>query len=154
VTAEERHVVRIVRMVVWRTRRRVLKWVVLLPGPEPVPTAAVYRALEARGVDGGTDDAIYQWTIAGGELPLAACVNELQPVVVAGWPEVGNRLAAIRETAPLRGQVSGSGGTVFALFATRDAAERAAQALVPYRALLAPVLGREQAQPRPSAPEA
>ena len=128
-------------------------WVALLPGPEPVPTAAVYRALEPRGVDGGTDDAIYRWTIAGGELPLAACVNELQPVVVAGWPEVGRRLAAIRDTAPLLGQVSGSGGTVFGLYPTRAAAERAAQGLGEFRPLLAPVLGREQARPRLSASE-
>lgn len=129
-------------------------WVVLLPGPEPVPTAAVYRALEPRGLDDGTGDAIYRWTIAGGELPLAACVNELQPVVVAGWPEVGRRLAAIRGTAPLLGLLSGSGGTVFGLYATREAAERAAQELGAFRPLLAPVLARGEARPRPSVTEA
>lgn len=129
-------------------------WAVLLPGPDPVPTATVYRALEPRGVDDGTGDAIYQWTIAGGELPLAACVNDLQPVVVAGWPEVGDRVAAILRTAPLLGQVSGSGGTVFGLYADKAAAERATGRLAAYRPLLAPVLPRAQARPRPSAPEA
>ena len=129
-------------------------WVVLLPGPEPVPTAAVYRALEPRVLDDGTGDAIYQWTIAGGELPLAACVNDLQPAVVAGWPEVGRRLAAIGGTAPLLGLLSGSGGTVFGLYATRDAAERAAQGLGAFRPLLAPVLARDEARLRPSVTEA
>jgi len=129
-------------------------WVVLLPGPEPVPTAAVYRAFEPRGLDDATGDAIYQWTIAGGELPLAACVNELQPVVVAGWPEVGGRLAAIRETGPLLGQVSGSGGTVFGLYGGSADAEDAVRRLTAHRPLLAPVLPRGQARPRPSASEA
>jgi 4-diphosphocytidyl-2C-methyl-D-erythritol kinase len=72
---------------------------------------------------------------------------------MAGWP-VGRRLAAVRSTLPLLGLVSGSGGTVFGLFATSAAAERAAQRLGPYRPLLAPVLGREPARPRSSAPEA
>lgn len=129
-------------------------WVVLLPGPEPIPTAAVYRALEPPGVDDGSGDAIYRWTVVGGELPLAACVNDLQPAVVAGWPEVGRRLAAIGGTAPLLGQVSGSGGTVFGLYATRDAAERSARELGAFRPLLAPVLARDEARPRRSGPEA
>lgn len=129
-------------------------WVVLLPGPEPIPTAAVYRALGPRGVDDGTGDAIYRWTVAGGELPLAACVNDLQPAVVAGWPEVGRRLAAIRGTAPLLGQVSGSGGTVFGLYESNAAAERATRRLGAFGPLLAPVLARDEARPRRSGPEA
>ncbi len=129
-------------------------WVVLLPGPEPVPTAAVYQALEPSGVDDGTGDAIYRWTVAGGELPLAACRNDLQAVVVAAWPEVGRRLAAIRGTVPLLGLLSGSGGTVFGLYESEAAAERAAQRLAEFRPLLAPVLARDEARPRRSVSEA
>ena len=64
-------------------------WLVLVPGPEPIPTAEVYRALDASVLDGDAGSEIYRWVIEGGELPLGSCRNDLQPTVVKRWPEVG-----------------------------------------------------------------
>ena len=104
-------------------------WAVLLPGRDPVSTAEVYRRLDAGGIDAGPVPEVYRWVATGGQLPLSACRNDLEPAVVEGWPEVGRRLSAMQATDALLARVSGSGGTVFGLFADEVAASRAARAL-------------------------
>lgn len=124
-------------------------WAVLLPGREPVPTAEVYRRLDAGGVDAGPVPEVYRWVATGGRLPLSACRNDLEPVVVEGWPEVGRRLGAMQATDALLARVSGSGGTVFGLFADEVAASRAARALKAWHPVVAPLLTRETSVVRP-----
>jgi 4-diphosphocytidyl-2-C-methyl-D-erythritol kinase len=118
-------------------------WVVLLPGMEGIPTAEVYRALDAGGVDERPQSAVYQWIARGGEVPFAACRNDLEPTVMRRWPDVATRLAAVRGTRPLVALLSGSGGTVFGLFDDRPAADAAAGTLAQFGPMVAPVLSRE-----------
>jgi 4-diphosphocytidyl-2-C-methyl-D-erythritol kinase len=121
-------------------------WAVLLPGVEPVSTAEVYRLLAAAALDEREPSAVYRWVIGGGTLPLGACRNELEPTVVEHWPWVGDRLRALRGTAPLLAQVSGSGGTVFAIYEDEGGARRAAAELVALSPLAVPVLTRQGSQ--------
>ncbi len=129
-------------------------WVVIVPGESPVPTAEVYGALPAAGVDERPAGALYHWVVAGGELPIAACRNELEPTVVARWPGVARRLAAVRTTRPLLASLSGSGGAVFGLYENEGAAANAAGELAHLAPLLAAVLPRAASLLRPSAEEA
>ncbi len=117
-------------------------WVVLLPGPEPIPTAAVYQELAAGPLAGKSLPALADWLATGGTLPLDLCNNDLEPVVLRRWPEAGERLAAVRASGPALAMLSGSGGTVFGLFRSREAAGEAGKALEPLAPIVAPVLSR------------
>jgi len=128
-------------------------WVVLLPGEEAISTAEVYRDLRAEPVDGWPQSEVYQWIERGGEAPFGACRNDLETTVLAQWPAVARRLAAIRGTHPLLALLSGSGGTVFGLYRDRTAAERASSALASYAPVVAPLLTREASRLRPSGEE-
>lgn len=128
-------------------------WVVLLPGQEPVPTVEVYRALPPRVLDGRLESAVYEWVVTGGELPLAACRNDLQSTVLERWPAIAGRLERVSKAGPLLAMVSGSGGTVFGLFADEAQARRAEQALEGVAPIVVPLLGRARAQLQPSVEE-
>lgn len=128
-------------------------WVVLVPGGESVPTADVYRALPPRRLDGRLESAVYEWVVSGGELPLADCRNDLQPTVLERWPAIAGRLERVRRTSPRLAMVSGSGGTVFGLFAERTEAEAAAVTLGDLRPVVAPVLRRVEAHLQPASGE-
>jgi len=121
-------------------------WVVLLPGREPVPTPEVYRALPPRVVDGRVESEVYHWVVSGGELPLLACRNDLQPTVVERWCEVAKRLKAVQASAPMLAMVSGSGGTVYGLYAGEAEALVAGAALAEHAPLIVPVLPRSSSQ--------
>ena len=128
-------------------------WLVLLPGDAPVPTAEVYRNLRVGSWSASPATAVYDWVADGGDLPLFACRNDLEPTVVAGWPKVGSRLEVLRATDPLLATVSGSGGTVFAVYAGEDRAIAEAARLTTHRPIVAPLLDRARAELRPAAVE-
>ncbi len=52
--------------------------------------------------------------------------NDLQPIVVEGWPVVAEVLGDLVATGPLRAAVSGSGAAAYAVYADRRSAEAAA----------------------------
>jgi 4-diphosphocytidyl-2-C-methyl-D-erythritol kinase len=124
-------------------------WIVLLPGEAPVSTAEVYRLLNVGPVGGAAASRVYDWSMAGGALPLEACRNDLEAPVVARFPSVGRRVEAMRATSPLLAMVSGSGGTVYGLFPTEAAAVAASRRVASFGPSLAPVLTREQSLLRP-----
>lgn len=128
-------------------------WVVLVPGRESVPTAEVYRALPARALDGQPAHEVYEWVASGGELPIHACRNDLQPTVLERWPAVAGRLQRVEETGPRLAMVSGSGGTVFGLYGEEDTALDAALVLADLEPIVAPVLQRDAARLQPSVGE-
>ena len=125
-------------------------WVVLLPGPEPVSTSAVYAAFRPGKLDGPGTSEVYHWVVAGGQPPFSAFRNDLQPTVIGLWPEVGRRLEMVASTRPRLAMLAGSGGTVFGLYADAAGARRAADQLAAHRPRVAPLLGREASVPRPS----
>jgi 4-diphosphocytidyl-2-C-methyl-D-erythritol kinase len=128
-------------------------WLVLLPGEEPVPTAQVYKRLELGSGVRGTATAVYDWLAKGGEVPVSAFRNDLETTVIAFWPKVRSRLDALRATGPLLAMVSGSGGTVFAVYADEAGARAEAARLAGFSPIVAPLLSRERSSLRPSALE-
>jgi 4-diphosphocytidyl-2C-methyl-D-erythritol kinase len=56
-------------------------------------------------------------------------VNELEPVVLDLRPELAGALADLRDAGALAAAVSGSGPTVFGVFASLDEARRAASSI-------------------------
>ncbi|MEW6337180.1 MAG: 4-(cytidine 5'-diphospho)-2-C-methyl-D-erythritol kinase [Acidobacteriota bacterium] len=117
-------------------------WLVLLPGPEPIPTAAVYRELGAAPLARPSQQSKGEPLAEGGVPALEACRNDLEPVALRRWPEVAERLGAVRATGPALAMLSGSGGTVFGLYRDRAAAAEAGNALEAYAPIVAPVLSR------------
>lgn len=124
-------------------------WVVLLPGDEPVPTAQVYGLLDGASALRGPAVEVDFWLQRGGELPLAALRNDLEPTVVAGWPPVRDRLESVGRAGAMLAMVSGSGGTVFGVYSDEASAQAGAARCAPLRALVAPLLGRERSRLRP-----
>lgn len=98
-----------------------------------MPTGPVFRAFDAanpspappldpsfRGVSGA----------GGARALLAASRNDLEPYAIARAPSVRGAIEALsRAPGALPARMSGSGATVFALFASRVSAARAAQAM-------------------------
>lgn len=124
-------------------------WLVLLPGEEPVSTAEVYASLGLGPAGKALGSPVYDWSAGGGPLPLGACRNDLEPTVTARWPPVGRRLQALQATGPLLAMVSGSGGTVFAVYPGEERAREVAERLGPYRPMVAPLLTRAGSLLRP-----
>lgn len=122
-------------------------WLVVVPGSEAVATALVYCAFEAGLLRAAGADPVYYFVVAGGEFPLAACVNDLEAAVLPAWPGVAARLDRVRAAGAALARVSGSGGTVFGLFREESGARTAARALAGDGAVAVPLLGREASRP-------
>ncbi|MBE7247053.1 MAG: 4-(cytidine 5'-diphospho)-2-C-methyl-D-erythritol kinase, partial [Actinomycetospora chiangmaiensis] len=106
--------------------------VLINPGV-PVPTAPVFKALglePGQSLDGATHP--YIAPDLGGEALVAAIAparNDLEAPALTVAPVIGAALAALREQGCRLARMSGSGATVFALFADRRGAVRAATVL-------------------------
>jgi 4-diphosphocytidyl-2-C-methyl-D-erythritol kinase len=114
-------------------------WAVLANPRIPMATGDVFKALDARALHA---DAMPPPETAPPDVAdIAGCLaylaehgNDLEDVVCALCPEVADlraRLAELDEA--LLARMSGSGATCFALFASRQAAERGAQRLAALR---------------------
>jgi 4-diphosphocytidyl-2-C-methyl-D-erythritol kinase len=106
--------------------------VLLLPHPEPLATADVYRRADALGVPRAEDELrarLEAVDASGADLPDDLVVNDLEPAARDLCPAIGEALAAVRAAGADRALVCGSGPTVAGLFANADAARAAAVAL-------------------------
>jgi 4-diphosphocytidyl-2-C-methyl-D-erythritol kinase len=95
-----------------------------------VSTAAVFAGLE--GTDGpGMPDAIPRWRdVAEAAEWLARQRNDLEPAALRRAPVIAAAKKALAaEPACLLARMSGSGGTVFGLFASDEEARRTAERL-------------------------
>jgi 4-diphosphocytidyl-2-C-methyl-D-erythritol kinase len=99
---------------------------VVFPG-QLVPTAEVYGRLEQRLTWDAPEATVYAFA-AGltGPPRWSDLRNDLQPTVVAGWPAVADALRQIEAGGPRYWAVTGSGGAVFGLFDSPEAAASAA----------------------------
>jgi 4-diphosphocytidyl-2-C-methyl-D-erythritol kinase len=98
-----------------------------------MPTGTVFRAFDKDNVaPAAPQDPSFAGLsgIDGVRALLAGSRNDLEPYAIARAPSVGRAIGAL-SAAPgaLPARMSGSGATVFALFASRTAASRAAQAM-------------------------
>jgi 4-diphosphocytidyl-2-C-methyl-D-erythritol kinase len=97
------------------------RWYLVLTPRALVPTREIFTAPE---LTRDTDPLKMEDFSAPGSGVAAAFRNDLEPVVVARYPEVARHLAWLRERAPAR--MTGSGACVFAEFASPEAARAVA----------------------------
>jgi 4-diphosphocytidyl-2-C-methyl-D-erythritol kinase len=104
---------------------------VLVPRPEGLSTAAVYRELDRIGAFSTALDPDELHELAAGPLDrlAAGLSNDLQPAALSLRPELERSIAALRDAGALAAQVTGSGPTTFGVFPDLEAAERAAAAV-------------------------
>lgn len=104
---------------------------VVLPDATGLSTADVYREADRIGCTRERLDPDRLRAAAG--LPLArlaeAIENDLEAAALALRPEIGVRRDALLEAGALAARVTGSGPTVFGVFADAEAADVAASAL-------------------------
>ena len=99
-----------------------VRWYVVLVPPVHVPTPVVYAAPELTR----NTEALKMEDFSA-RLDDSRLRNDLEPVVVSRYPAVGEHLAWLARHG--RARMTGSGGCVFAPFATREAADRVMEAL-------------------------
>lgn len=105
--------------------------VLIVPGREPLSTAAVYREADRLGLPRDPDDlaarhrALREALGAGDALPGELVVNDLEPAARSLFPAIDPALAAARAAGAEHALVSGSGPTVFGVFAGEAALARA-----------------------------
>lgn len=95
-----------------------------------VPTATVYGMLEAPLTWEMPDGRV--GALAAGltdSMPWGAFRNDLEPVVLEGWPDVGSVFEMVRGTNAIHSGVTGSGAAVFGVYESRRAAALAAKQL-------------------------
>lgn len=99
----------------------------LVPQRAGLATADVYAGARATGSARELDPAHVRDLAAAPLATLAAeLANDLQPAALSLRPELVRPLAALRDAGALTALVTGSGPTVFGVFAERAVAERAA----------------------------
>ena len=97
--------------------------VLVLPGPEPLSTAAVFRQAAEMGLSRSPEDLAERLAAVRAalpDLPGGLAVNDLEPAALALMPEIGERMEHARAAGADHVLLSGSGPTVLGLF--RDTA--------------------------------
>ncbi|HEY0388787.1 MAG TPA: 4-(cytidine 5'-diphospho)-2-C-methyl-D-erythritol kinase [Gaiellales bacterium] len=102
--------------------------VLLVPGAEGLSTADVYAAAEPNPVYPAVQGDLIRGvhTARAPEGVAALVANDLEPAACSLMPSIADTLAAVRAAGALAAAVSGSGPTVFGLFADEPAARTAA----------------------------
>jgi 4-diphosphocytidyl-2C-methyl-D-erythritol kinase len=92
--------------------------VLVLPGPEPLSTGAVFAKAAEMGLRRTRErlEALREDVRNAGDLPDELAVNDLEPAALALMPEIGERMEQARATGADHVMLSGSGPTVLGLF--------------------------------------
>jgi 4-diphosphocytidyl-2-C-methyl-D-erythritol kinase len=129
--------------------------VVVCAPPIEVSTADVYGRLAAgSGLTAkGPEDSVGAFAAALEKTGAVAppwhdLENDLEPVVIANWPEVGRAVTALRATTPLHAAVTGSGAAVFAVFSDLGGARSGAEGLNDgWNVYVTSMIGRSRGRP-------
>jgi 4-diphosphocytidyl-2-C-methyl-D-erythritol kinase len=93
--------------------------VLVLPGPEPLSTGAVFAKAAELGLRRSPDDLAGRLAAVRAQLPDLPdelAVNDLEPAALALMPEIGERMRQARAAGADHVLLSGSGPTVLGLF--------------------------------------
>jgi 4-diphosphocytidyl-2-C-methyl-D-erythritol kinase len=99
--------------------------IVIVAPPFEVSTAAIFRALEPDAWSGAAPDEHLE-AMKRGDIAPEHLVNDLAAVAIAQFPEIRRLKGLLEDSGARAAQMSGSGGAVFGLFDSPDAAESAA----------------------------
>lgn len=111
-------------------QRRGTYGVVVLPHPEPLATADVYREFDRLGLARSADELRAleeQVRPCAGDLPDALVVNDLQPAAISLCPAIKHNLERVWAAGADLALVSGSGPTVLGLTRTPKTAREVAR---------------------------
>ncbi len=97
--------------------------------PIEVPTASVFKALERQGWSGPASEKDIQ-AILLGQTDARHLVNDLEAPATRLYPQIGKLKVLLQECGASAVSMSGSGGSVFGLFADEKAASRGAASLL------------------------
>jgi 4-diphosphocytidyl-2-C-methyl-D-erythritol kinase len=130
--------------------------VVVCTPPIEVSTTDVFGRFSTRArLTSQTTDATVDVFVAGSrdstivEPPWQDMENDLEPIVIERWPEVGRAVVALKATGPLYAAVTGSGASSFALFQDLAAARVAAAGLESsWDVHVGTTIGREFGRPK------
>jgi 4-diphosphocytidyl-2-C-methyl-D-erythritol kinase len=100
--------------------------IVIAAPPFEVPTAAIFRALKPADWSGPAPDMDID-AILRGEISAAITVNDLAATAIAQFPEIRRLKGLLEDSGARAAQMSGSGGAVFGVFDSLEAAEHAAE---------------------------
>jgi len=126
--------------------------IVIVVPPFEVSTAAIFRALEPAGWSGAAPEGCIE-SIGRGDISPELLVNDLAAVASAQFPEIRRLKGLLEDSGARAAQMSGSGGAVFGVFASPDAAESAATK-VRRRAPFATVIAATTLDAEPTATQA
>ena len=101
--------------------------VVLCKPPVAVSTPAIYRAIDSVDIARRPDTQAMLRALEDGDLQAVSALlyNVMQPVTANMHPEIEDICRMMREHGAMNAIMSGSGPTVFGLFADRERAEKA-----------------------------
>lgn len=99
--------------------------IVIAAPPFEVSTAAIFRELSPEGWSGPASDADLA-AIVRGDISQELLVNDLASVAITKFPEIRRLKGLLEDSGARAAQMSGSGGAVFGLFDSTQAAESAA----------------------------
>lgn len=123
--------------------------VVVIANGGPITTTEVYRRVGQRLTGPGAEANVERLAdrLRSGR-GWDGAWNDLETVVVSGWPLVAQALGALRGTDPLHAAVSGSGAAVFGVYPDAETARRALPQISGERVWshAGAVLGRSQAR--------
>jgi 4-diphosphocytidyl-2-C-methyl-D-erythritol kinase len=108
-----------------RTGLKAALWMVIAVPPVEVSTAEVFRALLPEHWSGAAPAEHLRAIVAGKPTP-AMLQNDLAAVAMARHPEIAELRSALVAAGAAGASMSGSGGAVFGIFASAEAAARAA----------------------------
>jgi 4-diphosphocytidyl-2-C-methyl-D-erythritol kinase len=99
--------------------------IVIAVPPFEVSTTAIFRALKPAGWSGAAPEA-HLASIARGDISTELTVNDLAATAIAQFPEIRRLKGLLEDSGARAAQMSGSGGAVFGVFDSTEAAESAA----------------------------
>ena len=111
-------------------------FVVLCKPPVAVSTPAIYRAIDSVDIARRPDTQAMLRALKDGDLQAVSALlyNVMQPVTANMHPEIDDICRIMREHGAMNAIMSGSGPTVFGLFADRARAEKAKKFLAAHYA--------------------
>jgi 4-diphosphocytidyl-2C-methyl-D-erythritol kinase len=118
--------------------------------PIEVPTSEVYGRFSGRSqlTLSGPNARLEAFATGSGCPPWGDFTNDLEPVVIESWPQVGRALDKLKATGPLHAAVTGSGGTSYAVFPDLETARVAAAGLKgPWNMNVVSTVGRDEGRP-------
>ncbi len=103
-------------------------YLVIAVPPVEVPTGPIFKALKPAQWSGPAPEDDFRAILAG-RISASSLVNDLAPVAIERYPEIGQLKAILEESGARAAAMTGSGGAVFGVFESAKAAVEGAESM-------------------------